>query len=185
MTPKFYKGAGSMTAQALTVAIMALCDFVLTSFTTRGRSTKAVDQIVDRFWSGQANRVNKEREAKALASGQTSYTRVNAYDAIKGVYQGNPEYRCTEVDVVNLIDRICKAGNIETFVSPETAKEVFNSLTERYAAHPDAQKYITLDDLDDDKVAEFDEIDEPKKNTAPASAQTNGKPAAAPAVASV
>lgn len=171
-----------MSAKALTAAIIGLCDFVLTSFTAKGRATKVVDQIVDRFWSGQANRVNKEREAKALGNGDLSYTRVTSYDAMKGVFQGNPEYRCTQADVVNLIDRICKAGNIATFVSPETADEVFKALTERYAGHPDAQKYITLDDLDDDIIAEFDQTDTPK-STAPAS--TNGKPAPAPAVASV
>lgn len=155
LKPKFHQPAAA-DAKSLLDKILALCDFVLTSFTDRGRSTKAIDQIVDRFWSGQATRVNKAREAKALATGQTSYTKVNAYDAMKGVYQGNTEYLCTETDAVNLIDRICKAAGIQTYVSPETAEIVFNGLTERYAAHPEAQKYITLDDLEDELIESLD-----------------------------
>lgn len=164
LNPKFHVASESDVSGLLS-KILTLCDFVLTSFGKGGRQTRAIDQIVDRFWSGQANRVNKAREAKALASGQDGYTRVNAYDAMKGVYQGDDEYLCTEFDVVDLVNKICKAGNISTFVDSKQATEIFNALTERYANHPDAQTYITLESLEDEQIDSFDQTDDKNKGS--------------------
>jgi hypothetical protein len=137
-------------------ALSALMGFVLTTWTERGRKSTVLDQTVDRHFGGISTRVNRARSQRAKDAGQTGYTKATPIDVLKGIYQGNPEIGYTEIDAANLVDKLMRQAGNTTSLSLEQRIAVHDMLAEKYIDHPDAKKFITLDELTDEQVSTYD-----------------------------
>ena len=173
---KFIQGsANAKVVDQVWGELKALFGFVLSTWSKRGRRSTSLDQITDAHLTRTAGRVNRSRREQAIASGQPKYTSVNPLDALKAIYRGDQEYNYSEVDAAGFVDKLLKQANINTPLSLDQRIALHDRVFEAYASTPEAQDFITLEDLTDDDVKSFD----PPKPDPTASA--NGKNAPAPA----
>jgi hypothetical protein len=121
-------------------ALSALMGFVLTTWTERGRKSTVLDQTVDRHFGGISTRVNRARSQRAKDAGQTGYTKATPID----------------IDAANLVDKLMRQAGNTTSLSLEQRIAVHDMLAEKYIDHPDAKKFITLDELTDEQVSTYD-----------------------------
>lgn len=158
--------ASAEDADTVIQRVVDQCDFVLTSYGKTGRQSRAIDQVVDRFWSKRANITNNARRAAAVAAGQDKFTRATAYDAMRGVYQKLPEFALEDMAVLEHSTKILQTAKEPRLFDLPDAKKLVDAMVERYVNHPDAQQYISLDQLEDEQLDEFDETLHAKEITA-------------------
>lgn len=167
--PRYHNVKGSVNVESLIKKLLSLCAFVLTSYTDSGRKSTVIDQTLDRFIVAQGGKVNKKRKAALVDAGKLDADaplpkeqRVNSYQTIKGIFNGDDEFECTQFEVIQLVNKMLKQAGEGQFVQGEDADAIFWAVIERYVNHEDATKYITLEDL---KGEELLSLDPPKSGS--------------------
>ena len=136
--------------------LRALFGYVLSTWSAKGRRSTTLDQITERHLNSVASRVNRIRKEAAVATGQSKYITVSQLDALKAIYQGSDEFNYTEIDAATLVDKLLKEAKINTSLSLEQRLAIHDLVFEAYVSAPEAQDFVTLEDLGDSEISAFD-----------------------------
>lgn len=140
------------------VAIAAtLINTVLRAYKINRRTTTTLDAMFDSLLGKVANRINKERAAKAVADGKSSYNKLVPTDILRASLRGEEENAPTIFEVHDWASKVARAVEYGSPIFEQDARALFASFAEAYVV--DTQNpHMKLEDFTPSELAENEPI---------------------------